>query len=233
MSTNIRPTPQSCLVNSPGATGTRYNPQLLGGNTVVPYVASWTSEHTQDSAVVNRPGGGIAYRDETSVDRDSWGVLWVRTDSRIGVGRPLFKDLHPLRQRRAMLKLLCQVCAQPAGYTPQGHLWLLPGRDGAMSAEQLEDAPVTMPPVCVACARLSVRLCPALRSEYVAVRAFSLVCGVVGMRFQPGALYPRSVEPEDDPSLVFDHKDAVIRWVLAVHRVRTLHECVAVDLDRL
>jgi len=96
VSTNTRPTPLSRPANPHGETGTRYNPQVLGGNSIVPYVASWTSEHTQDSAVVNRPGGGIAYRDETSVDRDTWGVLWVRTDSRIGVGRPLFKDLPPV-----------------------------------------------------------------------------------------------------------------------------------------
>jgi hypothetical protein len=199
----------------------------------VPYVASWAGENTHDTAVVNRPGGGIAYCDETSVDRDEWGVLWVRTDSRIGVGRPLFKALHPLRQRRAMLRLLCQVCAKPAACTEQGHLWLLPGQAGVVSAEQLEDTPVTMPPVCVGCAPLSVRLCPALRTEYVAVRAFSRVSGVLGIRFQPGPRYPLPVASDDDPGLVFDYGDPIVRWVMAVHRVRTLRDCVAVDLDRL
>jgi hypothetical protein len=224
---NTEPTPPASRVD----TRTHYDPRLLGGGAVVPYVASWTGETSTFPTMTNRTGGGIAYGDETLVDRDEWDVLWVRTASRIGVGRPLYKSLHPLRQRRAMLRLLCQVCAQPAGRTEQGNLWLLPAQ-GGVSVERLEDAPVTMPPVCVACARLSVLMCPALRSAYVAVRAHSRVCGVSGVRFELGLRGPQPIA-HDDPDRVFDYRDPIILWVLATQRVRSLHECVAVDLDRL
>ncbi|HEX5404314.1 MAG TPA: hypothetical protein VFX16_18650 [Pseudonocardiaceae bacterium] len=108
-------------------TARRYNPRMFGGGAVVPYVGSWSGEELRPSVVVNRPGGGIGYADETLLDRDEWGVLWTRTAGRIGKGRPLFTKPHPVRQRRAMLRLLCQVCAQPADRSTDGLLWLLPG----------------------------------------------------------------------------------------------------------
>lgn len=92
---------------------------------------------------------------------------------------------------------------------------------------------MTLPPVCPACARLSVRVCPALRSRYVAVAAHSRVCGVSGVRFQPGRPLPRLLDKEDDVDLVFQYGTPIARWVVATQRVRSLHDCVAVDLDRL
>lgn len=231
MSANPRPASRSCPVNQSGQTGTRYNPHMLGGGSVVPYVASWTSETMLDTPVVNRPTGGIAYADETSVDRDEWDVLWVRMTARIGVGRPLFAKLHPLRQRRAMLRMLCQVCGQPAGRTERGHLWLTP-EPASGSVEQLEGAPVTLPPVCLPCARLSVRVCPALRPGHVVVRAHSRVRGVSGVRFRPGHPFPQLLDQDEDADRVFDHGTAMVGWVMATQRVRSLYDCVAVNLDR-
>lgn len=216
----------------PRRSGTRYDPGLLGGGALVPYVAAWSSETTLSTRVVNGMSGGIAYADESLVDRDEWGVLWARTASRIGVGRPLFTDMHPLRQRRSMLRLLCQVCGQPADWNECGHLWLV-AKPVTAPPDWPEGAPVTLPPVCVACARASVRMCPALRSGYSAVRAHSTVCGVTGVLFRPGHPFPRLAPSDADDGVVFYFGDPAIRWVMATHRARSLHDCVDVDLDRL
>jgi hypothetical protein len=208
-----------------------YDPQLLGGGSVVPYIGSWSGEEVLPTRIVQRPTGGIGYADETLMDRDEWGVLWARTATRIGAGKPQFSKLHPLRQRRAMLRLLCQVCAQPADWTDEGHLWLLPEQP-SYEPGWPEDVPVTLPPLCVACAGLSVRMCPALRPTYVAVRAHSRVCGVSGVRFQPGYPFPQ-LAPEETDEDIFYHEDPAIGWVMATQRARSLHDCVFVDLDRL
>lgn len=197
----------------------------------MPYVGSWTGEDLLLGGVIQRPGGGIAYADETLIDRDEWGVLWARCASRIGVGKPLFEKLHPLRQRRAMVRLLCQVCAQPADRNKDGHLWLLPEQP-SYEPQWPEGVPVTLPPLCVPCARLSVRMCPALRPKYIAVRAHSRVCGVSGVAFRPGSR-PYEVALEDTDDVVVYHADPTVRWLLATQRARSLHGCRAVDLDHL
>jgi hypothetical protein len=53
----------------------------------VPYIAQWSSERTPPHEVVMRRGQ-IAYADERPYDRDSDGVLWNRTPSTPGRGRP-------------------------------------------------------------------------------------------------------------------------------------------------
>jgi hypothetical protein len=204
---------------------------MLGGGAVVPYIVQWSGEELLLSGLVQRSGGGIGYVDETLMDRDEWGVLWARTASRIGVGKPLFKDLHPLRQRRAMLRLLCQVCAQPADWNEQGHLWLLPEQP-SYEPGWPEDVPVTLPPLCLPCARLSVRMCPALRPNYIAVRAHSRVCGVSGVRFTAGRVSPQFA-PDDAKDDIVYFEDPAICWMLATQRARTLHGCTFVDLNRL
>jgi len=208
----------------------RYDPHMLGGGAVVPYVVTWAGEELLSTVVVRRPEGGIGYADETLMDRDERGVLWTRIATRIGAGRPLFTKLHPLRQRRAMSRLLCQVCGEPADQTDEGALWLLPNRPGH-EPNWPEGIPVMMPPVCVACARLSVRMCPALRSGYVAVRARSRICGVSGACFEPNGRSLRLVPEQDEDDIIY-HGQPAIRWVMATQRVRLLYGCRFVDLDR-
>lgn len=98
---------------------------------VAPYITSWSEENTPPCQLVEVPGRGIAYADETMAD---------------------------------------QVCAGPADRTDDGMLWLLtdhrtdwPGWPDRMGVNE--------PPVCLPCARLSVRLCPALRKGAALVRA--------------------------------------------------------------
>jgi hypothetical protein len=172
-------------------------------------------------------GGGIAYADETLADRDRRGVLWYRTPFRLGVGQPVFGKVHPLRQRRAMSRLLCQVCAGPADRTEDGVLFLLkdhrrdwPGWPNSMG--------VTEPPVCLPCVRLSARVCPALRKGAVMVRAGRYeVAGVHGGLYAGGRT-PRLV---GEATVSFDNP--AVRWLRAVSLVRELWDCALVELDEL
>lgn len=208
-----------------------YDPRLLGGNSWMPYVSAWAGETIDPSVcrIVERPDGrGIGYADETIVDRDEYGVLWQRTINRIGVERPLFGKTHAARQRRAMCRLLCQVCAQPANRDRQGVLWLLNDHRDDWPGWP-EDLCTAFPPMCSACVRVSVRLCPAMRFRPVAVRARQCpLTGVLGRRYRPGTFGPRTVGGG-----VVDYSDPGIAWVLAGQQIRTLHEVATVDLDSL
>ncbi len=192
---------------------------------VAPYVTAWNGEKTPPSVLISRPGG-IGYADESVYDRDEHGVLWRRMSLRRGVGRPVFAEVHPLRQRRAMRRLLCQVCGGPADRSDDGVLWLLQDH-----REDWSDWPnrmgVTEPPVCVPCVGLSVRLCPALRRRAVVVRVGSCpVAGVKGVLYDSGcppvAVGPASVELDDDPA---------IRWIVAAHLIRRLGESRIVPME--
>lgn len=193
----------------------------------VPYVASWSAEHRSLGPVVTSSRSpGIAYRDEVPHDRDSHGVLWRRSTLRPGQGRPEYGDIHTARQRRTMRRQLCQICAGPADRTEQGVLWLL-GDDRDDWPNWPEQMGATHPPVCLPCAGKSVRLCPYLRRNYVAVRVRSpQIGGVYGALYHPGPHGPQAVDnvtvPYDDPRLA---------WVLAAQLVMALHDCTLIDLD--
>jgi hypothetical protein len=192
---------------------------------VVPYITAWSTEQDLPGEVIEQHGVGIAYADETPIDRDDHGVLWQRMASRPRHGRPEFGITHPLRQRRAMRRLLCQVCAGPADQTKDGVLWVLkdhrddwPGWPEGMG--------VTEPPVCLSCAHLAVRLCPALRRGAVAVRVRDFpVAGAQGALYRTARSSPvvtkRTIVAFDDPA---------IRWLRAVNLVRELHGCAVVPL---
>jgi hypothetical protein len=195
---------------------------------VAPYITAWSTEQDLPYTLKERRGFGIAYADETLIDRDHYGVLWRRTRSRPQHGRPEFGKVHPLRQRRAMRRLLCQVCGGPADQTEDGMLWLLPDHrddwaswpDGMANVE---------PPVCLRCVRTSVRLCPALRKGAVAVRVRDYP--VVGVR---GALYKNSgtsLVAVAETIVTFD--DPAIRWVRAANLVRELRGCTIVPVEEL
>jgi hypothetical protein len=196
---------------------------------VVPYVTKWSGEQEPAVTVVERRGGGIGYARENLLDRDEFGVLWSRCSSSPGRGRPEFGRVHTMRQRRAMARLLCQVCGEPADRDAEGGvLWLWKDHrdhwhgwpDGML---------VTEPPVCVPCVGLAVRLCPALRHGAVAmrVRRFPVV-GVHGARYRLGQRGPAPVQLAnvryDDPS---------VHWVQADHLVRELWDCTLVEVDEL
>jgi hypothetical protein len=198
----------------------------MDDGTPVPYVAAWSDEKPLPTQVIARGPAGIGYTDETILDRDEHDVLWTRIPSRPGQGTPILGRVHSLRQRRAMRRLLCQVCGQPAHRTEQDLLWLL--------LDHREDWPDwpenianTYPPVCPTCARKSIRACPALRRGYVAVRARHCpLSGVYGLRYQPARIFPVATE-----AVVVGYHDPAIRWTRAVQQVRTLQNCTIVPVS--
>ena len=167
---------------------------------------------------------GIRYLDETLVDRDRREVLWARIETRPGVGRPLFGQLHSMRQRRAMWRLLCQVCGGEPDRDDRGVLWLVrdyrgdwPGWPAGMANND--------PPVCIPCGRTAARLCPSLREGHVFVRSRTHpVAGVRGVRYAP-----RGGRLVIAGEVTVPFEDPAIRWTVAHQLVRELLDCVIVD----
>lgn len=206
-----------------------YDPQRLGGTAWVPYISTWSgesiSQNGRDQIIELPDGNGIGYANETILDRDAYGVLWSRTLIRIGDGRPLFKQIHAARQRRAMERLLCQVCAQPSDRNEDGVLWLIPGDYRDDWRNWPEGLCNPHPPLCLRCADVSTQLCPALRNKYVAVRARHYpISGVLGTRYQAATFRPQMVGGD-----VIDYTDPAVRWVQASQLVRTISSCTIVD----
>ncbi|WP_051764682.1 hypothetical protein [Saccharothrix syringae] len=194
---------------------------------VVPYIAMWSEEAVREPQLVERRGGaGIAYADEILGDRDSRGVLWDRATVASGRGKPQFAKIHVHRQRRAMRKLLCQVCGRPAHGDDRGVLWLLRNRTGDWRGWP-EGMLVSEPPVCESCLALATRVCPALRDEghLVAQAASCPVHGVEGFRYRAGAGRPVPVENE-----LVSFIAPAIRWTLASKLVRQLHNCTVLEV---
>ena len=179
---------------------------------VAPYITAWSAEQDLPCTLVERPGCGVAFADELLVDRDSCGVLWRRSSVRRQVGRPDFGRVHPLRQRRAMLRLLCQVCSGPADQTDEGILWLL--RDHRDDWRGWPEGMASVePPICVPCVEVSLKLCPALRRGAAAVRVRKFP--IVGVR---GALYRKGVfAPVATEAVNVAYDDPAVRWLVEVH----------------
>ncbi|MEU3713344.1 hypothetical protein [Streptomyces catenulae] len=198
-----------------------------GGKVPVPYITAWSEERVAvRSLAVRADGTGLAYRDEVAGDRDAHGVLWSRVGEAPGEGRPRFRVVHPVRQRRALQKALCQVCGGPAGRTGRGVLFLLPRPEGARAPGWPEGAYGMKPPVCVGCAAVAVRHCPRL-GDPVAVRVRKArVRGVYGGFHAPGG--GRLVAASEDGFLPYGHPHAA--WFLASQLVVELRRCTVVDL---
>ncbi|WP_066955314.1 hypothetical protein [Streptomyces lushanensis] len=192
---------------------------------VVPYISCWSSEHRPPGLVVTR-GAGIAYDDEGPYERDDLGVLWKRIGYSPGKGRPEFGKVHFLRQRRAMRKLLCQICGGPSDRGPEGTLWLV-GEDAEDPELRKPGYVTTHPPLCVPCAVTSVGVCPHLRTRYLAlrVRTFALT-GVHGALYRPDGLFPVAYSAE---GASFGSRR--LSWVLATQLVMEFGEFTVVDLD--
>ena len=193
----------------------------------VPYLTTWSSERLVDGpAVVQRLLAGIGYDGEVADDRDDRGVLWVRRPDSPGKGRPLFKDVHPGRQRRAMRELLCQVCGGPADQDDDGVLWLLEDARG-----DWDDWPnrlmTTHPPICRPCVPVARAQCPHLWAGSVTVRVGTYEpCGVWGHRYTASRLGPIVAE-----SGVVPFESPLLGWTVAAQLVLVLSECSIVSLD--
>ncbi|AXI78290.1 hypothetical protein [Peterkaempfera bronchialis] len=195
----------------------------------VPYITVWSGERRASvpALVANPRSGRIAYRRELLADRDERGVLWNRTESRPGKGRPQYARVHPYRQRYVMRHLRCQICASPADRSHLGVLWLLHD-DRSDWPGWPEQMTVTHPPVCLPCARLATRLCPHLADRHVAVRVKNpRIHGVYGFLYTP---VPGSPHPMPTTEVTVPYTDPQVRRVLAGQLVTLLRDCTLVDL---
>ncbi len=192
---------------------------------VVPYITAWSGEQRLTPLVIATVRG-IAYPDEVPHDRDRAGVLWVRRALLPGRGRPRYSRVHPQRQRRAMHRLLCQICGGPADRTGDGVLWLL--EDHRTDWPTWPEGLVTVhPPICLPCAPKAAAFCPHLRrTGVVAVRVRnSVLDGVHGQTFH---LRGRQLVPGERSIVLYEQP--AIRWTLAGQAARTLSGCTLVDL---
>ncbi|MEX2985696.1 hypothetical protein [Streptomyces sp. C36] len=207
---------------------------MLSRRGLVPYIATWSEEQPIRAVIIANPRQpGIAFVNENPQDRDTFGVLWGTNSIGWGKGSPQLGHVHPQRQRRAMNNLLCQVCAGPADERFEkdkknkdgvGVLWLLDG-----DVPEPEGEITSHPPVCVPCARLSVRHCPQLRKGYTAVRVQApTIDGVYGRLYHPA--HPSPVAGKKG---YVHYTNPDVRWVLAAQLFVTLHNCTVVNLDEL
>ncbi|MEZ7005804.1 hypothetical protein [Streptomyces sp. AD55] len=161
--------------------------------------------------------------DESHLDRDSWGVPWVRPAllPKSRRGEPRLREVHPYRQRRAMRDGLCQVCARLPDDPAAPLLFLLRGSSPIREGER-----TASPPVCVPCAGISVQLCPRLRRHHVAATVASAPAwGVTGIVHDPATLQPMG----GDEKVAYESLSA--RWVVAAQLVVELHGVTPVDLE--
>ncbi|MFD3998383.1 hypothetical protein [Streptomyces sp. NPDC058583] len=139
----------------------------------VPRVARWSAE--QDiTPLVLLQGGRLGYVDPLLTRASTHqGALWRVWSLARGKGEPLLANLHPARQRRMMVRYLCQVCelstAEEAA--AEGGQLVLTGSGEVAGRGPVEEAELTMnPPLHLACAWESVRHCPHLLAGYAAAR---------------------------------------------------------------
>ncbi|MBQ0825478.1 hypothetical protein [Streptomyces tagetis] len=188
---------------------------------IVPYIAGWSRE-TLVTPRLTSCGGRLAFVDESHLDRDSWGTLWVRPTllPKGRRGEPRLREVHPYRQRRAMRDGLCQVCARSPDDPAAPLLFLLRGDNPIRERER-----TASPPVCLPCAGISVQLCPYLLRHHVAATADSAPAwGLAGIVHDPVTLRPMG----GDEQVVYGSPAA--SWVVAGRMVVELHGVTPVDL---
>ncbi|MFF8847977.1 hypothetical protein ACF08N_35610 [Streptomyces sp. NPDC015127] len=199
----------------------------------VPYIAAWSNERVITPRLrrrVIRGGSCLSYRDETPYDRDLSGALWVRQAIAPGRGRADFASVHALRQRQASSRLRCQVCGTDTlAASPARLLFVLRDTGQPIAEGEL----TTAPPVCIPCARISVRHCPNLRTGHVAAWvARPHLWGVAGVLYDPATVRPLH-RPMTSPLDQVAYDDARIRWTLASRHVNALYGVVPARLDQL
>ena len=179
----------------------------LGGRTVpVPYVAAWSSEYP---VMQVRPeplmGGRLAL---------------FRGGGRRGEGEPLFGKMDVGRQRRCILRGICQVCGEPI----EGPRWvaLLMEKANLPGVGDLDV--VREPPACTLCMRTALRVCPGLRRDQPLIVEPTRTSTLITLTVPPiGGRGPLNVVgPEmDDPKL----EDTVVGYLkLVVHGIQQRFE---------
>jgi hypothetical protein len=131
-----------------------------------PYINAWSDEHTPQSLAFTWHASSrslrLTYTDPVEQDW-MYGALWARHGQQM-TGTPEFKRVNTARQRRAMLRRLCQVCGRPAADSSGRFLMLLPDEP---FTGPLGERFTHLPPVCEPCIPLTLRHCPRLRRRHL------------------------------------------------------------------
>jgi hypothetical protein len=200
----------------------------------VPWIVPYEGEEPLPMPVILRgQGRGIQYADEITLDRDPQGVLLARGRCPVPAerrGRPLLGEFDVRRQRRAILRLLCQVCGHAARLLPCGRmLWLIDGSEAENATGRPAEIALTDPPVCPGCAGVAVANRPGPRTRFTAV-------AVVRPRFWGylGTLYGPDPERPGLPAALesgvhLRHTDERLPWLLARRFVAGLTGVEAIE----
>ncbi|MGW1157761.1 hypothetical protein ACWD48_05945 [Streptomyces sp. NPDC002519] len=190
----------------------------------VPFIAAWSDERVQLPPVLGTQGG-IALQGHPC---DAAGVSWKPWLEQPGVGEPEYGVVHGPRQRLAMWRLLCQVCARPVVRDNKlGWPWLLEDHRGEQGWPEREVT--THPPVCPECQPVAAIQCTPNRGNFVAVRVGRVLAdGVYGQMYAPA----RHPTPVGKKTVLFAG-DARLRWVLGGQVAATLLDVTIVDMPQL
>lgn len=154
----------------------------------VPYVTAYEGEALAYQLVVEpsaeaTEGIRLSYVDAVETDR-LYGALWYRQGI-TKTGRPLWKLINTPRQRRCMMRLLCQVCGRSTVDDDGRIWWLMPEPPGTTGGGM----PFThVPPCCRACIPVARAMCPRLRHKALVYTARDAEpFGVVADLYRPAA----------------------------------------------
>ncbi|MGW3346813.1 hypothetical protein ACWDA3_26170 [Nonomuraea rubra] len=151
---------------------------------LVPYVTAHEGEqipYDLTFACYAAATDGIRLSFHDPVEQDwMFGVLWHRQGLHRR-GRPLWRLVNTPRQRRCMVRHLCQVCGSPAVDEAGRVWWVLPEPPARAGAVQFTHAP----PTCRLHIPVAVEQCPRLRrGGHVYTAAGSTPYGVMGMVYK-------------------------------------------------
>ena len=186
----------------------------------VPYITAYSDELTPHPlAFVTHPeatdGVRLSYADASPQDRQL-GVLWAR-QALHRRGRPEWKVVNTIRQRRCMLHLLCQVCGQSSADPWSGRIsWVLADDPGDTSTGA---GYTNAPPTCARCVPEAIAGCPRLRRGAAVYSVGSAEpYGIIGDVMQPSPQRPVEVERNVVISLDSFHRleYAIAKQLLAV-----------------
>jgi hypothetical protein len=168
----------------------------------VPYITAWSDEvATGNLAFETHPatGAGVRLTYTDAVDQDRmFGALWARQGlSR--TGRPEWRLVNALRQRRAMLHSLCQVCGHSAVDPASGRTWWVLADDPTDTSQG--DGYTNAPPTCRTCIPESLGACPRLRRGAAVYTVGSV---------EPYGVLAHTFRQADDGSFAKAEENAVI-----------------------
>ena len=129
---------------------------------IVPWNAMWSREQRYDIRPCRWADGSLA--------------IWSPHNP--GVGRPIFANPHPVRQRRSIAQFLCTVCGKPT--LTDDRWWFKMGelRDGWFMT--------TEAPVHKACGQTAIDHCPHIKMTYSAAHfsrfpdGYQILSAIVG-----------------------------------------------------